>query len=82
MLRVGELGLEPHVGTGVADAHDVPLLLRNRDFAVRNDGIPATEVRTIDIIHRNQHLCCLDNPIEPGGNKAPPEWIFFFIRRP
>ena len=53
-----ELGLEPDDGrTGeIADMHDVPELFRSRGFEVRNDGIPSTEQRTIDLVA----------PYEPG----------------
>jgi hypothetical protein len=46
-----ELGLEPHTsGTDhVADLYDVPSLLRGKGFQVRNDDIPTSEVRTIDV---------------------------------
>lgn len=47
-----ELGLEPDDGRAdeIADLHDVPALFRNRGFAVRNDDIPNSEVRTIDVM--------------------------------
>ena len=47
-----ELGLEPDDGRAgeVADLHDVPALFRNKGFAVRNDDIPNSEVRTIDVM--------------------------------
>ena len=72
-----ELGLEPHVGTGVADAHDVPLLLRNRDFAVRNDGIPATEVRTIDILTATGTNAAWITQFENAANNTAGMDIFF-----
>jgi len=47
-----ELGVEPHVsGTGhVADLYDVPSLFRGKGFQVRNDDVPTSEVRTIDVL--------------------------------
>ncbi len=47
-----ELGLKPHVsGAGhVADLYDVTSLLRGKGFEVRNDDVPTSEVRTIDVM--------------------------------
>ncbi len=47
-----ELGLEPDDGRAgeFADLYDVTALLRNKGFAVRNDDIPTSEVRTIDVM--------------------------------
>jgi len=61
-----ELGLEPDDGRPgeVADLADVPFLLRAKGFAVRNDDIPSSEVRTIDVL----------SPYE-GGNS---NWITNF----
>jgi len=47
-----ELGLEPDPGGAghIADLYDVPALFRGKGFQVRNDDIPASEVRTIDVM--------------------------------
>lgn len=47
-----ELGLEADDGRAgeVADLANVPSLLRGKGFAVRNDDIPTSEVRTIDVM--------------------------------
>ncbi|NVM23216.1 MAG: hypothetical protein HWN68_15700 [Desulfobacterales bacterium] len=45
-----ELGLEPHIGIGSPDLFDVPALFRTRGFVVRNDDVPVSEVRTIDVL--------------------------------
>jgi hypothetical protein len=47
-----DLGLVPDDGRPgeVRDLADVPALLRGKGFAVRNDDIPTSEVRTIDVI--------------------------------
>lgn len=47
-----EVGLEPDDGRAgeVADLYNVPALFRNKGFAVRNDDIPSSEVRTIDVM--------------------------------
>lgn len=54
MASVGgwELGLEPDDGRWgeIADLSNVPVLFRGRGFQVRNDDVPATEVRTIDVM--------------------------------
>lgn len=54
-----ELGLEPGGSGGYADLHDVPALLRGKGFQVRNDDMPSSEVRTIDVM----------SPFE-GGNAS------------
>lgn len=57
-----ELGLEPDTGIlgEIADLCDATSLLRDRDFVVRNDDVPSTEVRTIDVL----------DPYETGWNAA------------
>jgi hypothetical protein len=47
-----ELGLEPDDGRAgeISDLYDVPSLFRAKGFAVRNDDVPTTEVRTIDVM--------------------------------
>lgn len=55
-----ELGLEPDPGGAghIVDLYDVPALFRGKGFQVRNDDVPATEVRTIDVM----------SPFEGGNN--------------
>ena len=55
-----ELGREHDDGRPgeIADLADVTALLRNKGFVVRNDDIPAAEVRTIDVM----------SPYEGGDN--------------
>ncbi|MGA1839045.1 MAG: C25 family cysteine peptidase [bacterium] len=69
-----ELGLEPDTGIPgeVADLHDVTALFRNKGFSVRNDDIPATEVRTIDILSpeggaANWNMAFTNAANDPGG---------------
>jgi len=47
-----ELGLEPDDGRAgeLPDLHDVTALLRGKGFDVRNDDVPSSEVRTIDVM--------------------------------
>jgi hypothetical protein len=47
-----ELGLEADDGRAgeIADRANVPALLRNKGFVVRNDDVPTSEVRTIDVM--------------------------------
>jgi len=47
-----ELGLESDPGGSghIADLYDVPALFRGKGFQVRNDDVPTTEVRTIDVM--------------------------------
>ncbi|GAB4281282.1 MAG: hypothetical protein Kow0092_36660 [Deferrisomatales bacterium] len=57
-----ELGLEPDDGRSgeIADLYGVPALFRAKGFDVRNDDVPSSEVRLIDVM----------SPFEPGWNTA------------